>query len=54
MVDGGPEDGRLGTDPGDLAAFLARVRRVASDHGLELDRRLGPGRSWDDDLPPVP
>ncbi|NHA69644.1 hypothetical protein [Phycicoccus flavus] len=53
-VVGGPEDSQVGTDPGNLGLFLARVRRVAAEHGLELDRTLGPGRSWDDDPSPSP
>ena len=53
-VTGGPEDSQRHTDPGSLALFVARVRRVAAAHGLEVVRSLGPGRSWEDDPPPAP
>ena len=52
-VIGSPEDAARGSDPGDLGNLLRRVRRVAEERGLEVERALGPGRSWDDQPPPV-
>ncbi|GAA4402081.1 hypothetical protein GCM10023168_12230 [Fodinibacter luteus] len=53
-VTGAPEDSQRRADPGHLALLVHRVRRVADAHGLEVERSLGPGRSWEDDPPPVP
>lgn len=52
-VIGSPEDAARGSDPGDLGNLLRRVRRVADERGLEVERALGPGRSWDDQPLPV-